>query len=97
MARTHVILPDDLLAEIDALVGKRKRSAFISEAASKEIKRRRLIEAARLAGGSLRNAETPPEWETSEGAAAWVRSLRHAPKNLDNSTEMETDSEITHS
>jgi hypothetical protein len=86
MARTHVILPDDLLEEIDKLVGERKRSEFLSEAASKELKRRRLIEAARLAEGSLRDAETPSEWETSEGAAAWVRTLRHGSNDEDDSS-----------
>jgi Arc/MetJ-type ribon-helix-helix transcriptional regulator len=79
MARTHVILPDDLLEEIDKLVGERKRSEFLSEAASKELKRRRLIEAARLAGGSLIHADTPPEWATSESTAEWVRSVRRWP------------------
>ena len=30
-ARAHVVLPRKLLEEIDALVGKRKRSEFIAE------------------------------------------------------------------
>ena len=97
MARTHVILPDDLLEEIDKLVGERKRSEFISDAASKERKRRRLIEAARLADGSLRDAETPPEWETSEGAAAWVRSLRHGSDVQDDSPGIDASPETPRS
>ena len=79
MARTHVILPDDLVDEIDTLVGKRKRSEFIADAAEKELKRRRRIAAARQAGGSLRDAETPPEWASHETAAEWVRSIRRWP------------------
>lgn len=81
MARIHVILPDKLLEEIDELVGKRKRSEFIADAAEKELKRQHRIQAAKRAGGSLRDAETPPEWKTSEGAAKWVRSIRRWPEH----------------
>ena len=42
--RTHVILPEKLVAEIDALVGQRGRSAFLAEVAEREVKRRRLLE-----------------------------------------------------
>jgi hypothetical protein len=88
MARTHVILPDDLLDEIDKVVGERKRSEFLAVAAEKELKRRRLREIARVVGGSLRDADTPSEWNTPEGTLAWVRSLRESPdeQNVDSST-----------
>lgn len=76
MASTSVTLPDDLLNEVDELVGKHKRSEFIADATKRELQRLRRIDAARLAGGSLVGTDTPPEWETSEGAAAWVRSIR---------------------
>lgn len=79
MARTHVILPDELLEEIDELVGKRKRSEFLADAAERELRRQRLRKAAKKAGGSLRDADTPPEWATSESAAEWVRSIRRWP------------------
>ena len=79
MTHTPVILPDELLEQIDELVGERMRSAFIAEAARRELKRQRRIEAARKAGGSLRDADTPPEWATSESAAEWVRSIRRWP------------------
>ncbi len=73
--RTHVILPQALLAEIDALVGERKRSAFLSEAAAREVRRHRLLE--------ILNRNAPvwdpadhPDIEEAGGAAAWVRKLR---------------------
>jgi hypothetical protein len=62
------------LAQIDALVGERKRSAFLSEVASREV-RRRLLE--------ILNRDTPawdpadhPDIEEADGAAAWVRKMR---------------------
>ena len=37
--RAHVLLPEDLVREIDAIVGPRGRSAFLVETAREEIRR----------------------------------------------------------
>ena len=73
--RTHVILPESLLEEIDALVGRRKRSAFLAEVADREVRRRRLL--------ALLDRDTPawnpdghPEIDEAGGAAAWVAKMR---------------------
>ena len=72
---THVVLPQAHLAEIDALVGERTRSAFLSEVAAREVRRRRLLE--------ILNRDAPvwdpadrPDIEEAGGAAAWVRKMR---------------------
>ena len=75
--RTHVVMPKALVETIDALVGKRRRSEFLTEAAEKEIRRLKLGKAAEKAGGSLEHVDTPG-WETSESAAEWVRASRRA-------------------
>jgi metal-responsive CopG/Arc/MetJ family transcriptional regulator len=77
MTRTHIVIPKDLVETIDALVGKRKRSEFFTEAAQKEVRRRKLVEAAKKAGGSLEGVAIPG-WETSESAAEWVRASRRS-------------------
>ena len=41
--RTHVVLPGDLVAAIDHLVGKRGRSSFLKQAAWEEVNRQRLL------------------------------------------------------
>jgi len=70
--RAHILLPDDLMQEIDALVGPRGRSAFLVETARHEVRRRKM----------LRFLEGPLSWkqkahpELSAGAAAWVRKIR---------------------
>jgi hypothetical protein len=74
--RAHILLPDDLIREIDDLVGPRGRSAFLVETAHNEVRRQKL----------LRFLESPeqdqPGWsyknhpELANGAAAWVRGLR---------------------
>jgi len=76
--RAHVLLPDDLLREIDSLVGPRGRSAFLVETARTEVRRQKLLQF--LEGNGT--AGTDPAWkdanhpELAEGADRWVRKLR---------------------
>jgi hypothetical protein len=71
--RAHILIPGDLLREIDALVGPRGRSAFLLETARQEVQRRKLL-------GLLESKH--PAWkaedhpELAAGAATWVRKLR---------------------
>src|SRR5271155_3033082 len=41
--RTHIVLPQELIEEIDSIVGPRGRSAFLVETARAELRRRRLL------------------------------------------------------
>jgi len=43
--RMHVVLAEDLVSEIDRLVGKRQRSEFLAEAASRELLRQKQLRA----------------------------------------------------
>ncbi len=71
--RTHIILPDDLVSEIDRLVGKRGRSQFLVQSAIVEIKRRRQLAAIQTAAGAWNEADHP---ELAGGAVAYQRKLR---------------------
>jgi len=71
--RAHIIIPGDLLREIDALVGPRGRSAFLLETARQEVKRRKLLRFLENEQPAWK-ADTHPE--LMGGAAAWVRQLR---------------------
>lgn len=73
--RIHIIIPKDLLQQVDALVGPRQRSEFFVAAAREKVTRERLRRAAHALAGSLKDERTPG-WETPEAASAWVRSLR---------------------
>jgi hypothetical protein len=75
--RAHIVLPAELVQEIDDLVGPRGRSAFLVETASKEVKRRKLL-------AFLESQE--PVWHdkdhpelVAQGTAGWVRALRDEP------------------
>jgi hypothetical protein len=71
--RTHIVIPYQLAAEIDTLVGKRGRSAFLTQAAEKELMRLRQIKALESAAGSWKDKDHP---ELRDGAAKWVKKLR---------------------
>jgi metal-responsive CopG/Arc/MetJ family transcriptional regulator len=71
--RTHVILPEDLLAEVDSLVGQRGRSAFLAELVRQEVQRRKLLAALRDAKGSWKTKDYP---ELKKGSSAFVDKLR---------------------
>jgi hypothetical protein len=71
--RTHIVISQQLVAEIDTIVGKRGRSAFLTQAAEKELMRLRQIKALESAAGSWKDEDHP---ELKEGAAKWVKKLR---------------------
>lgn len=73
--RTHVVLPDDLVAKNDAQVGPRGRSAFLAESAREKLDRDSRLAMFRATVGFLKDNHIP-EWDTRESAAKWVHDLR---------------------
>src|SRR2546427_12832909 len=71
--RTHVLLPEDLIQEIDELVGPRGRSAFLVDTARNEVRRQRLLQFLQNKEAVWKDEDHP---ELAEGAAAWVRRSR---------------------
>jgi len=75
--RAHIVVPDELVREVDELVGTRRRSQFFEDAVREKVKRMKLLAAAEAAAGSLVDVDIPG-WESSEAAANWVHCLRQA-------------------
>ncbi len=73
--RTHIVIPEPLVSEIDRLVGKRGRSAFLAQAAEKELRRLEQIRALEKMVGAWKDKDHP---ELRGGAARWVKQLRKA-------------------
>lgn len=71
--RAHVFIPEDLLADIDKLVGKGKRSGLITEILRNEIRRRRLMQILSDDTPIWKDEDHP---ELKDGAHAWVRQMR---------------------
>ena len=73
--RTHVVLPDELVQEVDRMVGPRKRSEFVERAVREELRRDRLDWALEHGAGILRE-DSPEYWSTPEKTIEWIRSMR---------------------
>lgn len=70
--RTLVQFPPEVVAEIDKIVGARRRSAFLVDLAKREIKRQRLLKV-------FENRE--PIWKDDDhpeirDSADWIRQMR---------------------
>ena len=75
--RTHVVVPGELVEEIDRLSGKRKRSWFITQAIRKEIQRLNFIDAVKETAGIWKDKDHP---ELQKGTGAFVRTLRKSTR-----------------
>ena len=71
--RTHVVLPEQLVKEIDTLVGSRQRSSFLTRAAERELMRLRQIKALDEVAGVWKDKDHPA---LKQGAVKWVKKLR---------------------
>jgi len=71
--RAHVVLPENLVRQIDKIAGSRGRSAFLADLAKREIKRQQLLELFKRKEPIWKDEDHP---ELKDGAAAWVRKIR---------------------
>lgn len=75
MARTHVILDDEVLKAIDDRVGQRGRSRFLEEAAREKLERIE-VEAAIRDGAGMLKEDDYPHWRDTASVQEWVRASR---------------------
>ena len=71
--RTHVVLSEQLVRDIDTVVGTRQRSSFLTQAAEKELMRLRQIKALKAAAGAWKDKDHP---ELKQGSVKFVQKLR---------------------
>jgi hypothetical protein len=72
--RLHIVLEDELVEDLDALVGSRGRSPFIAGAVREKLDRERRWRLIESAFGSIPDTGHP--WD--EDPAAWVHAQRRA-------------------
>jgi metal-responsive CopG/Arc/MetJ family transcriptional regulator len=73
--RTNLLLPEDLIAEVDHFAGSRGRSRYVAEALRARVRRDRLREAAEETFGAWKAADYP-QFATPEMVVDWVRARR---------------------
>jgi metal-responsive CopG/Arc/MetJ family transcriptional regulator len=71
--RLHISLEDDLVEQLDRRVGRRRRSAFISETLRRALDDERRWEDIEAGLGALAGSEH--EWDLDP--AGWVRAQRY--------------------
>jgi hypothetical protein len=72
--KAHIVIPQDLIEEIDETVGPRGRSSFLVEAAWAELRRRKLL-AYLTSGEPAWRDEDHPEL-VALGSQTWVKEMR---------------------
>jgi len=73
--RTNLLLPKELVEEVDHFAGERGRSRYVAEALRARLKRDRLKEAIERTAG-VWSAADYPEFATPEKVVEWVRARR---------------------
>lgn len=73
--RAHVVMPRELIEEVDKLVGQRRRSDFMAEAVREKVLRARRDKVLRETAGALAGSDYP-DWDTPEKVSTWVRRSR---------------------
>jgi hypothetical protein len=73
--RTHVVLPEHVVKDIDALVGKKKRSTYITAVLEAELLHTRQKQAFAAAFGSWKD-ENHPDLHTQKDVVQYVRQIR---------------------
>jgi hypothetical protein len=71
--RTNLLLPKELVEEVDHFAGQRGRSRYVAEALALRVKQDRLLEALEATAGAWKDN---PLWKTDDDVVEWVRALR---------------------
>ena len=74
--RTNLILPRELVAEVDRVAGPRGRSRFVAEVLEQAVRRARQREAMLAGAGMLVGRPGYEHWSTPDRVVAWVYEQR---------------------
>jgi metal-responsive CopG/Arc/MetJ family transcriptional regulator len=73
--KIHLLLPRDILLEVDQIAGKRKRSLFIAEATREKLERERFLKTLEETQGAWSD-KNHPELKTARDMEQFVRDKR---------------------
>ena len=74
-AKAHIVLPREILEEVDQIAGKRKRSLFIAEATREKLEKERFLKTLEETKGAWSN-RSHPELKTGEDVEQYVKEKR---------------------
>lgn len=73
--KTHLTIPGDLVAEVDRIAGKRRRSLFIAEATREKLAKERFMKVLEETSGAWSD-RNHPELMTAKSVENYVRNKR---------------------
>jgi metal-responsive CopG/Arc/MetJ family transcriptional regulator len=75
--KAHLVLPRDILEEVDQIAGKRKRSSFIAEATREKLQRERFLKTLEETQGAWSD-KNHPELKTGRDMEQFVSDTRQS-------------------
>jgi metal-responsive CopG/Arc/MetJ family transcriptional regulator len=75
--KAHLVLPHDILEEVDQIAGKRKRSLFIAEATREKLQKERFLKTLEETQGAWYN-KNHPELKTTRDMEQFVSDKRQS-------------------
>ncbi len=76
-AKAHLVLPREILEEVDQIAGKRNRSLFIAEATREKLERERFLKTLEETKGAWSN-RSHPELKTGKDVEQYVKEKRQS-------------------
>ena len=73
--KAHLVLPRDILEEVDQIAGKRKRSLFIAEATREKLQRERFLKVLDETQGAWSD-KNHPDLKTTRDMEKFIRDKR---------------------
>ena len=75
--KTHIMIPEGILSDVDQVAGPRKRSRFIVEAIEEKLRHERFAAALRAGAGAWKEANHP-DLKTQKGVNRYLTRQRSA-------------------
>jgi metal-responsive CopG/Arc/MetJ family transcriptional regulator len=76
-SKAHLIIPQEILAEVDRIAGKRRRSLFIAEATREKLEKERFLRVLDETKGAWTD-KNHPELKTDTDMERYVREKRQS-------------------
>lgn len=75
--KAHLVLPREILEEVDRIAGKRRRSLFIAEATQEKLERERFVKTLEETRGAWTD-KSHPELRTDRDVEQFLRDKRRS-------------------
>ena len=76
-SKAHLVIPEEILIEVDRIAGKRRRSVFITEATQEKLERERFLKVLDETTGAWTD-KNHPELRTDMDVEQYVRDKRQS-------------------